>query len=68
MWGFLLAQCVKNPPGMKETQEMWARSLGQKDPPEDEMITHSSIFPWKIPWSEESGRLQSKELQSVGHN
>ena len=68
MWGFLTVPGIKNPPAMKETQEMGARSLGQKDPLEEEMITPSSILAWKVPWSEESGRLQSKGLQSVGYN
>lgn len=68
MRGFLMAPRIKNPPAMKETQEMWARPLGQKDPLEEEMITHSSILDQKIPWSEESGRLQFKGLQSVRHS
>ena len=49
---------------MQETQEPWVRSLGQEDPLEEEMATHSSIRAWKIPWAEEPGRLQVKELQS----
>ena len=48
-------QVVQNLPAM---QEMQARSLGQEDPLEKEMVTHSSILAWKIPWSEEPGRLQ----------
>ena len=51
-----MAQLVKNPPVMQETQ---VRSLGQKDPLEKEMATHSSILVWKIPWTEELGRLQT---------
>ena len=47
---------VKNPPAM---QESWLRSLGQENPLEKEMATHSSILAWKIPWAEESGGLQS---------
>ena len=43
---------------MQETQETWVRSLSQEDPLEEEMATHSSIFAWKIPWTEESGGLQ----------
>ena len=39
-------------------QEMWVQSLGQKDPMEKEMATYSSILEWKIPWTEEPGRLQ----------
>ena len=47
---------------------MQVRSLGQEDPLEEEMTTHSSILDWEIPWTEESGGLQSMELQRVGHN
>ena len=49
-------------------QEMWVQSQGQKDPLEEEMATHSSILAWRIPWTEEHGRLQSMGLQRVGHN
>ena len=51
-----MAQMVKNLPAMQETQ---VRSLGQEDPLEKEMATHSSTLAWKIPWTEEPGRLQS---------
>ena len=44
------------------------QSLGREDPLEKEMATHSSILAWKIPWTEEPGRLQSMGLQRVGHN
>ena len=44
---------------MPETQETQVRSLGQEDPLEEEMATHSSILAWQIPWTEESGGLQS---------
>ena len=47
---------------------MWVWSLGQKDPQEEGMATHSSILAWRIPWTEESGGLQSMGLQRVGHN
>ena len=47
---------------------MWAQSLGQEDPLEEEMATHSSILVWKIPWTEKPGRLQSIGSQRVGHN
>ena len=57
-----MAQTVKNLPAMQET---WVRSLGQEDPLEKEMATHSSILAWKIPWAEEPGRLQSMGLQRV---
>ena len=53
---------------MQETQEMWVQSLGQEDPQEQEMATHSSILACKIPWTEEPGGLQSMGSQRVGHN
>ena len=56
---------VKNLPVMQET---CVRSLGQEDPLEKGMATHSSILAWRIPLTEESGRLQSMGLQTVGHN
>ena len=56
---------VKNLPAK---QEMWVRSLGQEDSLEKEMTTHSSTLAWEIPWTEESGRLQSIGLQRVGHD
>ena len=54
-----MAQLVKNPPAMQETQETWVQSLGQEDSLEEEMATHSSILAWKIPWA---------RLQRVRHN
>ena len=56
---------VKNLPAMQETQ---VQSLGQKDPLEEEMATHSSILAWGIPWTEEPGGVQSMELQRVGYD
>ena len=53
---FLVAQMVKNLPAMQETQ---VQSLGQEDPLEKRMTTHSSILAWRIPWAEEPGKLQS---------
>ena len=53
---------------MQETQEMWVQSLGQEDPLEEEMATHSKILAWKIPWTEEPGGLQSTGSQRVRHN
>ena len=50
---------------MQETQEMWVPSLGQEDPLEEEMATHSSVLAWKIPWTEEPGGLQSKVSQRL---
>ena len=61
----LVAQTVKHLPTMQET---WVQSLGQEDPLEKEMATHSSTLGWKIPWTEERGRLQSMGSQRVGHN
>ena len=52
----LAAQTVENLPAMQET---WVRSFGQENPLEKEMATHLSILAWGIPWTEESGRLQS---------
>ena len=49
-------------------QETHVRSLGGEDPLEKEMAPHSSILAWKIPWMEETGGLQSMELQRVGHD
>ena len=48
--------------------ETWVRSLGQEDPLEKEMATHSSILAWRISWMEEPGGLQSAGLQKVGHD
>ena len=60
-----MAETIKNPPAMQET---WVQSLGQEDPLEKGMATHSSILVWRIPWTEEPGRLQSMGLQRVGHD
>ena len=54
-WAFLVVQMVKNLPAVRET---WVQSLGQEDPLEKGMTTHSSILAWRIPWTEEPGRLQ----------
>ena len=56
---------VKRLPIMQET---WVQSLGWEDLLEKEMATHSSILAWKIPWTEEPGRLQSMGPQRVGHD
>ena len=56
---------VKNLPAMQETQ---VHSLGQEDPLEKEMATHSSILAWEIPWMEEPGELQSMGSQRVEHD
>ena len=60
--GFLVAQLVKN---LLAVQETWVRSLGQEDPLEKEMATHSSILAWRILWIEEPGRLQSMGSQEL---
>ena len=52
-----MAQWVKNLPAMQEIQEMQVQFLGREDPLAKEMATHSRILAWKIPWTEESGRL-----------
>ena len=64
-WASLVAQMVKCLPAMWET---WVRFLGQEDPLEEEMATHSSTLAWKIPWTEEPDRLQSMGSQRVGHD
>ena len=61
----LEAQMVKNLPAMQETQ---VQSLDLEDPLEKGIATHSSILAWRIPWTEEPGRLQSMGLQRVGHD
>ena len=62
---YLNIQTVKRLPTMRETRVL---SLGREVPLEKEMATHSSILAWKIPWTEEPGRLQSMGSQRVGHN
>ena len=54
---------VKTLPVMQEMQEKLVQSLGQEEPLEEEMATHSSILAWEIPWTEESGRIQSMGSQ-----
>ena len=61
----LVAQMVKHMPTMQET---WVQSLGREDLLEKEIATHSRILAWKIPWTEEPGRLQSTGSQRVGHD
>ena len=61
----LVAQRLKRLPPMQETR---VRSLGWKDPLEEEMVTHSSILAWRIPWMEKPGRLPSMGSQRVGHD
>ena len=61
----LVAQTAKNLPVMQETRD---QSLGWEDPLEKEMATHSSTLAWKIPWTEEPGRLQPMGSQRVGQD
>ena len=56
---------MKNLPAM---QENWVQSLGQEDPLEKEMATHSSILAWRIPWTEEPGRLQTMGSKRVRYD
>ena len=64
-WASLVAQTVKSLPAVWETQ---VQSLGWEDPLEKEMVTHSSILAWKIPWTEEPGELQPTRSQRVRHD
>ena len=65
LWASLVAQMVKCLPTMRETRVL---SLGREDPLEKEMAIHSSSLAWKIPWTEEPGRLQSMGSQRVGND
>ena len=60
-----MAQTIKSLPAMQKTQ---VQSLGQEDPREEEMTTHSNILAWEIPWTEEPGRLHSVGSHRVRHN
>ena len=64
IWTSLVSPTVKRLSTMRETQVL---SLGQEDPLEKQMAVHSRTIAWKIPWTEEPGRLQSMGLQRVGH-
>ena len=59
---FLVAQLLKNLPAMQETQ---VQSLGWVNPLEKEIVTHSSVLAWRIPWAEEPGRLQSMGSKKI---
>ena len=61
----LVSQIVKNLPARQET---WVQSLYWEDPLKKEMVTHSSIIAWEIPWTEEPGKLQSMGSQRVRNN
>ena len=60
-----MAQTVKR---LSTMQETWVQALGWEDPLEKEMVIHSSTIAWKIPWTEEPGRIQSLGSQRVGHD
>ena len=60
-----MTQWVENLPAMRETEETQFQSLGWEDPLEKEMAAHSSILAWRIPWTEEPGRLQSMGSQEA---
>ena len=62
-----MAQWVKDTSAVLETQETQVQSLGQEDPLEEEMATHSNILAWKILWTQKPGRSWSMESQRVGH-
>ena len=64
-WASLVAQMVKNLLAMWET---WVRSLGLEDPLDKGMVTHSGIFAWRIPRTQEPGRLQFMRSQRVRHD
>ena len=64
-WASRVAHMGKNLPAMQET---WVQSLGQEDPLEKGMVIYSNILAWRIPWTEESGGLQSIRSQKVRHD
>ena len=65
MWVSCIAQSVKHMPAMQDT---WVQFLDWEDILEKELANHSSILAWRIPWTEETGGLQSMVSQRVGHN
>ena len=65
MQSFPSDSVVNNLPAMQETQKRKVHSLGQEDPLEESMATLSNILAWRIPWTEETGRLQSMGSQTV---
>ena len=66
--GLPCGSSVKTLPAILETQETQVQSLGQEDPLEEGMATHSTILAWEIPWTEEPSGLQSIKSQRVGHD
>ena len=67
MGGFPSGSAVKNLPAMQKTQEMQVSFLDREEPLEEGMAPHSSIFAWRILWTEETGGLQSVGSQRIGH-
>ena len=67
-WGFPGGSAVKNLLVMQKMQEIQVQFLGGEDPLEEGMATHSSILAWRIPWTEEFGRLQAIGSQRVRHD
>ena len=65
MWASLVAQMAKN---LHERQETWVQSLGQEHPLKKELVTHSSILAWRIPWTKGPGMLQSMWSKRVGQD
>ena len=63
-----MVQWVKSLLEMQEMQETWVQALSQEDLLEEGLVTYSSILAWRIPWTEEPGRLQSLGMQRVGHD
>ena len=68
LWGLPWWFKVKKLSAVQETQETWVQFLDLKDPLEEEMAIRSTIFAWKIPWTEEPGGLQSMGPSRIGHN
>ena len=66
--GFPGGSAVKNPPVTQKPQDIWVQFLGQEDPLEEGMATHSSILSWRIPRTEEPGGLQYMGSERVRHN
>ena len=66
--GFSGGTVIKNLHAVQELQETWVQSLDWEDPLEQGMAVHSSILAWKIPWTEEPGRLQAMGSQRAGHD
>ena len=63
-----MVQRIKNLPAMQEMQETWVLFLGREDPLEEGMATFSCILAWRMPWTEEPGKLQSMGSQRVGQD